>query len=94
MSDEQYKRELRQQVRNDLTTFRRMNSVLSRRLEAVKLLRKNGETYSPLEDFAGTTTVQGALSLSITQMEYMLAALDAQLEDEGANVVPLPERES
>jgi len=93
MSDDQYKRELRQQVRLDLTAFRRMNSVLSRRIEAVRLGRKNGETYSPLEDFAGTTTVQGALSLAITQMEYMLAALDAQLKDEGADVAPLPERE-
>jgi hypothetical protein len=94
MSDAQYRRELRQQVRLDLTAFRRMRSVLTRRLESVRLRRKNGETYSPLEDFAGTTAIQGTLSLSVTQMEYMLAALDAQLEDEGADVIPLPERES
>jgi hypothetical protein len=95
MSDD-YKRDLRREVRRDLTTFRRMSSVLSRRLEAVRLRRENGETYSPLEDFAGTSTVVGALSLSVTQMEYLLAALDAQIDDgDGeADVVQLPERES
>tara|TARA_Y100000310_G_C20594388_1_gene769734 strand:- start:550 stop:837 length:288 start_codon:yes stop_codon:yes gene_type:complete len=95
MSEDRYRHELRQEVRQDLTAFRRMQRVLTRRLSALSIRRMNGETYSPLEEFAGTTAVQGALSLSITQMEYMLAALDAQLADDGgADVVPLPERES
>lgn len=82
-------RVLRHQVRKDLTAFRRMQSILIRRLGEVKIQRLNGETYSPLEDFAGTTAVKGALSLSITQMEYMLAALESQIGDSTGEIVQL-----
>lgn len=82
-------RVLRREVRKDLTAFRRMRSVLTRRLAEVRIQRLNGETYSPLEEFSGTTAVQGALALSITQMEYMLAALDSQVDEKDADIVVL-----
>jgi len=88
-------KELLEQVRIDKAAFMRARGVLSNRLSDVKARDVAGELTSDVRHFSGTQAAMGAIGLSIVQFDYMIQALECQIEDmEGRrdNVYALPER--
>jgi len=88
-------RELLEQVRLDKGAFVRARTDIANRLADVRVREANGEVASDVTSFSGTQAVMGAIGLSIIQFDYMIQALECQLEDlEGRrdNLYALPSK--
>lgn len=74
-------REMLVEIRKDQTAFRVARSRILRRYHEVEQRMEDGEIHTPMTEFAGTKAVLGALEISITHMEYMEQAVQAQVDD-------------
>lgn len=80
---------LEREYREDRRVLRRMQSLLEQRVAAVRACQMHNEAASEFPQFAGTRALEGALSLSITHLDYALEAIRAQMDLEENNVVHL-----